>query len=89
MSVAFISGFAFKAIRTVFLAALPLLLAGLITGVMISIFQAVTSISDQSLVFIPKVIAVMLSLLIFLPWILGILTGFTVELFTNFPIYIQ
>ena len=89
MTVAFISGFAFKAIKTVLLVALPLLLAGLVTGILISIFQAVTSIQDQSLVFIPKIVVVMFALLFFLPWMMGILVGFTTEVFTNFPIYVR
>ncbi len=89
MTLTFVSAFAFKAIKTALLIALPLLAAGLLTGVLVSIFQAVTSIQDMSLTFIPKILVVMVTLLLVLPWIMGILIAFTSELFTNFPAYIR
>jgi len=89
MTLTFVSAFAFKAIKTALLVALPLLGAGLIAGVLVSIFQAVTSIQDMSLTFIPKILAVMLALVLFLPWMIGVLLAFTEELFTNFPAYIR
>lgn len=89
MTLTFISGFAYKAIKTALLVALPLLSAGLLVGVLVSIFQAVTSIQDMSLTFIPKIIAVMVTLLLVLPWIMGTLISFTTELFTNFPVYVR
>ncbi|MBN2208823.1 MAG: flagellar biosynthesis protein FliQ [Candidatus Coatesbacteria bacterium] len=89
MTLTFVSAFAFKAIKTTLLVSLPLLAAGLVTGVLVSIFQAVTSIQDMSLTFIPKIIVVMVTLLLVLPWIMGILIGFTSELFTNFPAYVR
>ena len=89
MTLTFVSAFALKAIKTTLLVSLPLLAAGLVTGILISIFQAVTSIQDMSLTFIPKIIVVMVTLLLVLPWIMGILIGFTSELFTNFPAYVR
>ena len=82
MTLTFVSAFAFKAIKTALLIALPLLAAGLLTGVLVSIFQAVTSISDMSLTFVPKILLV-------LPWILGIMIAFAGEIFTNFPAYVR
>ena len=89
MTLTFVSAFAFKAIKTALLIALPLLAAGLLTGVLVSIFQAVTSISDMSLTFVPKIIVVMVTLLLVLPWILGIMIAFAGEIFTNFPAYVR
>ncbi len=89
MTLTFVSAFAFKAIKTALLVALPLLAAGLITGILVSIFQAVTSIQDMSLTFIPKILVVMTTLLLVLPWIMGIMIAFTSELFINFPAYIK
>jgi flagellar biosynthetic protein FliQ len=59
----------------------PLLLASLIVGLVISIFQAATSISEQTLTFVPKLITVFLVSVLFLPFIINNLKTFTVELF--------
>ena len=56
---------------------LPLLLAGLVVGLAVSIFQAVTQIQEQTLTFIPKILAVFGSMIIFMPWMLRELTEFT------------
>jgi flagellar biosynthetic protein FliQ len=61
---------------------------GLITGLVISIFQAVTSIQELTLTFIPKILAVFLALFLFFPWIMRIMLSFTEQLLVNFPSYI-
>ena len=66
----------------------PLLLLALIVGLLVSIFQAVTSIQEQTLAFVPKILAVFIGLMIFGPWILSTLVGFINELFSNFSLYI-
>lgn len=63
----------------------PLLLAGLVVGLIISIFQAVTQIQEMTLTFIPKILAVALTLLIFLPWMINMLTDFTTHMFAMIP----
>ncbi len=70
-----------KAVQTVLLGAAPMLLAGLIVGLLISIFQAATQINEQTMTFVPKIVAVFLTLLIFAPWIIKLLTVFTTGLF--------
>ena len=65
-------------------ASAPMLLCGLVVGVIISILQAVTSIQEQTLAFVPKIVAIFASLLVFGNWILGVLTNFTTTLFSNF-----
>lgn len=58
-----------------------MLLAGLIIGLLVSTFQAATQINEQTLTFIPKIVAVLLTLLFFGPWIIHIMTTFTVGIF--------
>lgn len=72
-----------ETIVTTMLLAAPPLLIGLGVGLIISIFQAVTQIQEQTLTFVPKLIAILVSLLIFGPWMLNILTGFTVNILGN------
>ena len=63
----------------------PILIAGLAIGLVISIFQAVTQIHEMTLTFIPKIVAVALGLLFFLPWIINKLVDFTTRLFESIP----
>ena len=65
------------AVETVLLTSAPMLLAALVVGLVISIFQAATQINEQTMTFIPKIVAVFLSLLIFGPWIIELLVTFT------------
>ena len=67
----------------------PLLLISLIVGLVISIFQTVTSIQEQTLIFVPKIIAVFLGVIIFGSWIATQITGFMQELSSNFNMYIK
>ena len=77
------------AIRTILAVSSPMLSFGLIVGLLVSIFQAVTQIQEATLSFIPKIIAVLLSIIIFGPWILKVITEFTKELLMNINLYIQ
>ncbi len=63
----------------------PLLMAGLIVGVAISLFQAVTQIQEMTLTFIPKILAVSLSLLVFLPWMINKMVDFSNHMFELIP----
>ncbi len=74
-----------EALMLTIMVAGPLLLAGLVVGLIISIFQAVTQIQEMTLTFIPKILAVALSLLLFLPWIINQLTDFTNHMFELIP----
>lgn len=77
------------AIRTILIVTAPMLGFSLIVGLLVSILQAVTQIQEATLAFVPKIIAVLLSLIIFGPWILRAITEFTTEIFTNINLYIQ
>jgi len=74
---------------TAIMIAAPMLIAGLIVGVTISIIQTATSIQEQTLTFIPKIVAVVVSLILFLPWMMNKILGFTIELMNNIPNYIH
>jgi len=65
--------------------AMPLLLVGLVVGLIVSIFQAVTQIQEQTLVFIPKVIALAAVLLIGGPWMLNQILAYTTDLWSSIP----
>lgn len=67
----------------------PILLISLIVGLIISIFQTATSIQEQTLTFVPKVISVFLGLMLFGHWILNSITDYMIELWTNFSLYIR
>ena len=70
-----------EAITTVLLSAAPLLLVAIVVGLIISIFQATTQINEQTLAFVPKIVAVMLSLLIFSGFIFSTIGGFVTRLY--------
>ena len=72
---------AYQALYTIMIIAAPMLLAGLIVGLVVGIFQAATSIHEMTLTFIPKIIAVFVVAIIFMPWILRTIIGFTTELY--------
>ncbi len=74
-----------EALTVTLMIASPLLLFALVVGVIISIFQAVTQIQEMTLTFIPKIFAVALALLIFLPWMINTLTDFARHLFELIP----
>ncbi len=78
-----------SALETTLMIAAPMLLVSLVIGLIISIFQAVTQISEATLTFVPKIIVTFLALLIFFPWMMRVMLGFTSSLFTNIPVYIK
>ena len=73
------------AITTMLLVAAPMLVSGLVIGLMISLFQAVTQIHEMTLTFIPKIVIVAVALLVFLPWMINLLLDFTRGLFGIIP----
>ncbi|MFD0698371.1 MULTISPECIES: flagellar biosynthesis protein FliQ [Paenibacillus] len=79
----FVIRIAGEAVYTVLKASAPMLVIGLVVGLIISIFQATTQIQEQTLAFVPKIVAVLLSILIFGPWIMNTLVDFTYNLLNN------
>lgn len=72
-----------EAIYTGLKMAAPILSLGLIIGLIVSIFQAVTQINEQTLVFIPKILAVAVALIVFGPWILKTIVNYTMQLYKS------
>jgi flagellar biosynthetic protein FliQ len=68
---------------------LPMLLAGLVAGVAVSIFQTVTSIQDNVLAFIPRAAAIFAVFALTFPWILRVVTGFSRDLVSRLPEFIR
>ena len=82
-------GFAVQLLRSGVLETLlisaPLLLIGMVVGLIISVFQATTSIQEQTLSFVPKIAAILGALVLLGPWIMSSLVQFTVRLFARIP----
>ncbi|MCI9188247.1 MAG: flagellar biosynthesis protein FliQ [Lachnospiraceae bacterium] len=68
---------------------LPVLLVSLCVGLIVSIFQTVTSIQEQTLTFVPKIVCVFLSLVIFGNWMMNAMVEFMVSLWSNFGLYMH
>ena len=77
-----------EALYTIIICAAPMLLISLVVGLIVSIFQTVTSIQEQTLTFVPKIIAVFVGIMIFGSWILNNLMEFINRLWSNFSIYL-
>ena len=69
---------------TVFLILLPILGASLVVGILVSIFQAVTSIQEMTLTFVPKIIAMAVAIIFLLPWMMEKMMDITIRLFNMF-----
>ncbi|WDP89801.1 MAG: flagellar biosynthesis protein FliQ [Desulfobacter sp.] len=89
MTPEFVIEFAKTAIMMTIYLSMPMLGLGLIAGLAISIFQAVTQIQEMTLTFVPKIIAVFLGLLFAAPWMLEEITSFTANILANIPMYIR
>ena len=77
-----------QALYTIILCSAPLLIISLVVGLIVSIFQTVTSIQEQTLTFVPKIVCVFLGMMIFGSWILTNLTEFINTLWSDFSIYL-
>ncbi|QGT99180.1 Flagellar biosynthesis protein FliQ [Candidatus Syntrophocurvum alkaliphilum] len=78
-------GIANRGVLTALLVATPILAAALLTGLLIAIMQATTQIQEMTLVFVPKIIAVLLIIVLFGPWMMNVITSFAIELYVSIP----
>jgi len=78
-----------QAIETTLLVAAPILGLSLVVGLAVSVLQAMTQLNEATLTFVPKVLAVFAAIVLFMPWMLGVLTSFMTQLFLNIPNYAQ
>lgn len=88
MSQELVISIAEKAITVVIMASGPLLLVALVVGLLVSIFQATTQIQEQTLSFVPKIIAVLVGIVFFGPWMLTKVMSYTKDIFENLTRYI-
>ncbi|HOE65725.1 MAG TPA: flagellar biosynthesis protein FliQ [Candidatus Hydrogenedentes bacterium] len=77
------------ALEVTLLASAPMLLSGMLVGLVISVFQSVTQIQEITLTFVPKIIVVIVSFILFLPWMLSLLLGFVQPLFGGFDAMVK
>lgn len=77
-----------RAVSVILLTSGPLLIVALATGLTVSIFQATTQIQEQTLAFVPKIIAVLVGIIFFGSWMLSTVTTFATEIFENLVKYI-
>ncbi|MCX5750882.1 MAG: flagellar biosynthesis protein FliQ [Candidatus Saganbacteria bacterium] len=81
----FVTQVLYNGVMTTLMMSLPIIGVGLIVGFIISLFQAVTQIQEQTLTFVPKLIAVLLMIVVTAPWMFSILMSFTSSLWANIP----
>jgi flagellar biosynthetic protein FliQ len=74
-----------QAVEVTLLVAAPLFGAALVTGLLVSIFQAATQINEMTLSFVPKVVAIFVTLVVAGPWMITMLTDFIQRMFTSIP----
>lgn len=89
MTVDDVTAIASEALFLIIKVSAPVLLVSLIIGLIISIFQTVTSIQEQTLTFVPKIICVFLALIVLGQWMLTSMSNYMVELWSNFSLYIR
>ncbi|MCL1630871.1 flagellar biosynthesis protein FliQ [Sporolactobacillus sp. CPB3-1] len=89
MSSEMILSIADQSVMAVLMIGGPLLIISLVVGLIVSIFQAATQIQEQTLAFIPKIVAVLFGLILFGPWMLSKMLSFTQNIFANLPNFIR
>lgn len=89
MTIDDVTAIASNALFTIIKCSAPVLLISLCVGLIVSIFQTVTSIQEQTLTFVPKVLSIFIALMIFGHWMLNNMVAFMENLWTSFSIYIR
>lgn len=84
-----VAGLAQQALYTALLVSGPILLLGLVAGLVIGVFQAATQINDQTLAYVPKIVVTLLATLFLGPWMLRLMADFTARLLGNLPAWIH
>lgn len=74
-----------QAMKVTLMLAAPMLIGALVVGIMVSLFQAVTQINEQTLAFIPKILVIVVALVMLSPWMMETMTSFTHDLYTSIP----
>jgi flagellar biosynthetic protein FliQ len=77
-----------EAMLVTLLTAAPMLLSGMLIGLLISVFQSVTQIQEITLTFVPKIVVVMVVFVVFLPWMVGVVMSFVQPLLSHFNVLV-
>ena len=77
------------ALMVTLMVAAPMLLAALVTGLVVSIFQAATQINEMTLTFVPKVVVMFITMIIAGPWMLTVMLDYMREMLGNIPMYVS
>jgi flagellar biosynthesis protein FliQ len=78
-----------QGIKVALMLSAPMLIGALLVGILVSIFQAVTQINEQTLSFIPKILVIVAALVIFSPWMMETMVSYTQDLWTGIPEFIR
>jgi flagellar biosynthetic protein FliQ len=89
MDIETVTGIGRDALELAIVLAAPVLVFGLVAGLVVSVFQAMTQVNELTLTFIPKIVASVVALIVFGPWMLGRLVNFTTVLFQSLPAYVR
>jgi flagellar biosynthetic protein FliQ len=88
MTVELVTGLMAETVRVILFVAAPVLIVGLVVGVVISLIQAATQVQEITLVFVPKIVACLIALIAALPWMMATLITYTQNLFQHIPMYV-
>jgi len=77
-----------ETIEVAMMVAAPVLICALAAGLLVSLLQAVTRVQEQTMAFVPKIIAVFIALLVLLPWMMDVMVGFTSRILSGIPGYV-
>lgn len=89
MTVEGVAEIASRALMLILRVSMPVLLVSLCIGLLVSIFQTVTSIQEQTLTFVPKIIGIFVALIIAGPWMMNSMVEFMTQLWSNFSLYVS
>lgn len=89
MSISDVVAISRDALFNIIITSTPVLLISLVIGLVISIFQTVTSIQEQTMTFVPKILGIFITLMLLGHWMLENMTSFMTELWSNFSVYIR
>ncbi len=89
MTVEGVAEIASQALMLILKVSMPVLLVSLCIGLLVSIFQTVTSIQEQTLTFVPKIIGIFVALILLGPWMMTSMVEFMTQLWSNFSLYVS
>ena len=89
MTIEGVAEIAGQALMLILKVSMPVLLVSLCVGLLVSIFQTVTSIQEQTLTFVPKIIAIFVALVLLAPWMMKSIVEFMTQLWSNFSLYVS